>query len=145
MPITERLEKATDALRWEDKIPFHYEYTAGVAGDRFLRGVMKGRIVAGYCNSCKKASLPARIYCVECYGPIRRFVRVEQPGRVKAITRTGASGDVFGYVVFPRVRGGIVHRLIGDAEAGDRVFPRFKPRRERVGAVSDLLGFEKAR
>lgn len=141
MPITERLESAEDVLRWEDKIPFHYEYTAGVAGERFLRGLMQARILAGYCAECERASLPARMYCVECYSPIRKFVKIEPRGKVRAKASKGS--EAYAFVTFRGVRGGIVSRLLGDAGVGDAVVPRFRPKRERTGSVNDLLGFER--
>ena len=60
---------------WVDSIPLHYEYTAGVAGEKFLRGLMAGKILASYCPSCKRAALPARMYCVDCYSQTSKFVR----------------------------------------------------------------------
>ena len=59
MPIGERIESVEDVMQWTDTIPFHYEYTAGVAGEKFLRGLIEGKILAGYCPSCEESSLPA--------------------------------------------------------------------------------------
>ena len=87
MPITERLDDSTAVRSWVDTIPLHYEYTAGVAGERFLRGLIEGKILAGYCEVCDEAALPARMYCVECYSPVERYVRVGPVGVVKAVTR----------------------------------------------------------
>ncbi len=129
-------------------IPFRYEYTAGVAGEKFLRGLMEGQILAGYCAGCRKTSLPARMYCIECYSPIDRYVRAGPVGVVKAITRgTGASGvpETFAFVEFPGIAGGMVHRLLGRARVGSKVKASYKPKRERKGAVSDILGFERPR
>lgn len=146
MPITERLDSVEDSLRWEDKIPFHYEYTAGIAGERFLRGIGEGKILAGYCPRCEEASLPARIYCVICYSPISRFVNAGTRATVKARTVRKASGgevEAFAYFTFKGVRGGMVHRLLGDAKNGKRVRAVFRPRKQRTGAISDILGFRR--
>ncbi len=134
-----------------DSIPLHYEYTAGVAGERFLRGLKAGRILAGYCSNCKEASLPPRIYCVKCFGEIRRFIRVRPIGRVAAMTRTLIGQDgarleqqvTFAYVTFDGVAGGILHRVIGRARVGSRVKPRFRKRGDRKGSILDLEGFER--
>ena len=126
MPITERLDDVTEALRWTDSIPLHYEYTAGVAGEAFLRGLMEGRLLAGYCPNCKIAALPARMYCVDCYSRTSKFVRAGPAGVVKALTRrTADSGEkvTLAFIEFPGVRGGMIHTLIGEARAGSRVQP----------------------
>ena len=142
MPITERLDRGTDALAWKGSIPLHYEYTAGVAGERFMRGLMGGKILAGYCEACGTASLPARMYCVECYSGTSSFVKVGPVGVVRALAR----GDTerFAFVEFPGTKGGVLHRLIGPGRVGSRVKARFRPRRARTGAISDILGFERA-
>jgi uncharacterized protein len=147
MPMTERLDDVTEVRQWVDAIPLHYEYTAGVAGERFLRGLIDGKILAAYCPNCKQAALPARMYCVDCYGETTKFVRVSPVGVVKAVTRTvdeTREPVAFAFIEFPDVQGGIMHRLIGNARAGSRVTAKFRPRRERTGAVSDILGFERA-
>jgi uncharacterized OB-fold protein len=146
MPMTERLDDVTEVRQWVDSIPLHYEYTAGVAGERFLRGLIGGKILAAYCPNCKQAALPARMYCLDCYGETTKFVRAGPVGVVKAVTRAkGAPGEpvAFAFIEFPNVKGGIVHRLIGGARAGSRVKAIFRPKRERTGAISDVLGFER--
>ncbi|MDA4135873.1 MAG: cobalt transporter ApaG [Thaumarchaeota archaeon] len=146
MPMTERLDDVTEVRQWVDSIPFHYEYTAGVAGEKFLRGLIDGKILAAYCPNCKEAALPARMYCVDCYGETTKLIRVDQVGVVKAITRTGGGAGervAFAFIEFPEVKGGIVHRLIGSARAGSRVKAKFRPKLERTGAISDVLGFER--
>lgn len=131
--------------QWKDSIPFQYEYTAGVAGEKFLRGLKEGKILAGYCPDCREKSLPARIYCVKCYREITEYVKVGPAGRVKAITRSGKGRKettTLVFVTFKDVRGGIIHRLIGKGRAGTEVVPRFKPRSERTGSILDIQGFE---
>ena len=146
MPITERLDDVIKARRWVDSIPLHYEYTAGVVGEKFLRGLMDGRILAAYCPNCDRAALPARMYCVDCYGQTTKLVAAGPVGLVKAVTRAVGEEDetsVFAFIEFPKVKGGIVHKLIGNARRGSKVTAKFKPRRERTGAISDVLGFER--
>ncbi len=148
MPIEERLGSVADVMQWHDHIPFQYEYTAGIAGEMFLRGLIEGRILAGYCPRCKEYSLPPRIYCVRCYGEIKKFVKAGPVGRVAAISTTGRGGSgerTYAFVTFKGVRGGIIHRLIGKARAGTEVVPRFRPRSERRGSILDIQGFESKR
>ncbi len=141
VPITERLAAGSEVRAWEDTIPFHYEYTAGVAGEKFLRGLRDGKILAGLCPNCGLTSLPLRMYCVDCYTGVTKSVRVRPAGVVRALTR---GGRTFAYVEFDGVKGGLVHSLIGSARVGSRVAVRFRPKRQRVGALSDILGFERS-
>jgi len=146
--MEERIESVADVRQWADIIPFQYEYTAGVAGEKFLRGLMDGKILAGYCPNCKESSLPARIYCVKCYGEITKLVKVGPVGKVRAVTSAGkqnTGGQTFVFVTFDGVRGGIIHKLLGNARAGSEVVPRFKPRSERTGSILDIQGFESRR
>lgn len=110
--------------------------------------MVEGEILAGHCASCGKPALPARIYCVACYSPIEKYVRAGPVGVVKAVTRrVSASGqsEAFAFVEFPGITGGIVHKLLGRARVGSRVKARYKPKHERKGAISDVLGFERVR
>ena len=144
MPIAERIGAASDVRAWTDSIPLHYEYTAGVAGEAFLRGLADGKILAGYCPHCDTLALPARMYCVDCFSRTTKLVRAGPVGVVKAISRSVApDGEKvsFGFIEFPGVKGGIVHRLLPGVRAGSRVRASFKPKRQRVGAMSDVVGF----
>jgi uncharacterized protein len=65
-------ERATrvDALRsWTDAIPLRFDYSAGVAGEKFLRGLEKGEILAAACDKCGATYMPPKMYCVECFVP----------------------------------------------------------------------------
>jgi uncharacterized OB-fold protein len=93
VPIRERIESVDRISQWTDSIPLHYEYTAGVAGERFLRGLMEAKILAGYCPRCKETFLPPRIYCVECYGPVHRYVKVGPYGKVATLTTANPTGE----------------------------------------------------
>jgi uncharacterized protein len=146
-PISERLDSANELRGWVDAIPLHYEYTAGVAGEAFLRGLIDGKILAGFCPNCESASLPARMYCVDCYSKTTKFVPAGRVGVVRAITKpAGAVSNraVFGFIQFPGVKGGLVHRIIHGARVGSKVRAVFKPKHQRVGAISDVLGFERS-
>jgi uncharacterized protein len=144
MSSGETLESVSEVRQWNDTIPFHYEYTAGIAGEKFLRGLMAGKILAGFCPACKELSLPARIYCVRCYGAITKYVKVGPVGKVKAMTKVGDGGEgstTFVYVTFEGVRGGMIHRLLGRARVGSHVSPRFRPKSQRTGSILDIQGF----
>jgi hypothetical protein len=140
MPMSERLDSVTDVRQWRDSIPFHYEYTAGVAGERFLRGLKEGKILAGYCPACRETSLPLRMYCLGCYGEITKAVSVGRVGRARAVTRN-PEGGAFVFVTFDGVKGGIIHRLLGKTRVGGEVVALFRPPKERKCSLDDIQGF----
>jgi uncharacterized protein len=142
-------------IAWKDGIPLHYEYTAGRAGEAFLRGLKEGRIVASKCRTCGEVRLPPRAYCLQCYGRTRVDVEVLHSGRIAALSTSnlGAGGAkvpakslvTFGFVAFEGASGGLVHRILhegrSDPRLGDPVRPLFAPAERRKGSILDLEGF----
>jgi uncharacterized OB-fold protein len=149
LPIIERINSSNRIHEWRDSIALHYEHTAGVAGEKFLRGLIEGRLVGGRCDRCEVTFLPAKIYCVKCFGRIETFVDVPAVGRVAARS-SGRSGMAevsgFAFVTFEGVQGGLVHHLVEGAHLriGGRARVRFKPKGARKGSILDIEGFEPA-
>lgn len=150
MPLKERITSVDQLRSWTDKIPLRYEYTAGVAGERFLRGLQEGRILAARCEKCGKSYLPPKMYCVECFAPITKFGEVGPEGRVRALTETYVEFDgsrreeprLIAFVTFKGVTGGIVHRVSGEGlKVGSRVRAKFAPESRRTGSLLDIDEF----
>ncbi len=150
MTIKERLTSASAARRWEGRIPLLYEYTAGVAGERFLRGLIDGKILGGRCEKCKVTRLPPKTYCTDCFSKITNYEDVGLKGSVAALSEAhidfqGERAEepyLIGFVTFPNARGGIIQRITGrKPRIGSSVYARFKPRGSRSGAISDILSF----
>jgi len=143
-------------LGWKDAIPLNYEYTAGTAGEAFLRGLKAGRIVASKCGTCGELRLPPRTHCLQCYGRARFDVELLHSGRIAALStahldRGGIrlaphSRTTFGYVAFEGVEGGLAHKILGtgrrQVKVGDPVMPTFKPPELRTGSVLDIACFK---
>ncbi len=153
MPLTERITRVDELRSWKDQIPFLYEYTAGVAGEAFLRGLQEGKILAGECAKCGTTYAPPKIYCVKDFSEVRRFKEVKSPGRVSALAESHVSfdgkrtkeGKTFVFVTFEGATGGIVHLgLGGGLKIGSSVVPAFRPARSRKGSILDIEGFRKA-
>ena len=145
MPIRERITSVDRVRQWADAIPLHYEYTAGVAGEKFLRGLMDGKLVGGRCDKCGTTFLPPKTYCVTCFERITSFVDVVPVGRVAAIASSidsNREADRFVFVQFDAVIGGLVHRVRGETQIGGRVKVRFKPKGRRKGSILDIDCFE---
>jgi uncharacterized OB-fold protein len=137
-------------LAWKDSIPLRYEYTAGTAGEAFLRGLKEGRIFASKCVTCGEVRLPPRAYCLQCSGRTRVDVEMLHSGTIASLStvRLGASrpSTTFGFVKFEGVSGGLVHRLLhegrADPRVGDPVKPLFAPPEKRMGSILDIDGFQ---
>ncbi len=154
MPLSERITDVDRMRFFKDEIPLHYEYSAGVAGEKFLRGLQEGRILASRCAKCGKRFLPPKSYCVDCYLPITRFGDVGPVGTIAALTESHVKFDgsrartpvMMAFVTFRGTTGGIVHRVSGrDAEIGSKVAPRFRPKSKRKGSLLDIEEFRVVR
>lgn len=154
------IEKVSQEPRaWAGDIPVTNLYTAGIAGERFLREIQeKGRLVGTRCTTCNLVYLPARLYCERCFARLdQNWMEVPRTGRVH--TWTVARIDLDGkplkeptpvaMVTFEGVHGGILHKLIGVApeaiKAGMVVEPVFVDRKKRKGSILDIAGFRPAR
>jgi hypothetical protein len=141
----ERITRVDRLRSWTDQIPFHYEYTAGVAGERFLRGVKEGKILAAECPSCGKSYLPPKMYCVNCFVATEKYREVGPTGVVSAVTESHVGFDgrrlnkpqQFVFVRFKGVTGGLVQRGEG-LRKGDRASARFRPESRRKGSLRDF-------
>jgi len=147
MPIREKISAVDMVRQWTDAIPLHYEYTAGVAGERFLRGLAEGKLIGGRCDKCGVTFVPPKTYCVYCFSRATSFLEIAPVGTVVAISATADDGNEprgtrFAFVQFDGVTGGLVHRLRGQAEVGARVRIRFKAKRRRKGSILDIECFE---
>jgi uncharacterized OB-fold protein len=140
MPIRERLDDLTKARRWDQELPLNYVYTLGVSGDKFAKGLKDGILYASKCTNCGSKFLPPKSYCTKCYEKIESYIGLHEHGVVSGLTEAG--NDIFAYVTFKGVTGGMVHRLLKPAKVGSKVIPRFASKKDRKGSISDLIGFE---
>jgi len=142
----------SDSERIEGEFPVHFRYTAGIAGEKFLREIKdNGRLLAARCNNCQLNYLPPRLYCERCMSKLEIFVQVENAGIVQSYTV--CTQDNLGkqlpepvnvaFVRFPSTHGGLIHRINGEVCVGDRVRAVFKPRASRTGSILDIEYFEK--
>jgi len=147
LSLGERITSVDKLRSWTDQIPFHYEYTAGIAGERFLRGLKDGRILVSECPRCRRSYLPPKMYCVGCFVPLEKYKEVGLEGTVMALTQSCVDFDgrrlraprTFVYVTYRGVMGGLVQRAEGKGlKEGSKVTPRFKPASKRSGSMLDF-------
>jgi len=145
-----RFAAGGEGRAWRDIIPLHYEYTAGVAGERFLRGLIEGKIVGARCDKCKITYLPPKVYCTNCFNEIRAYVDLGVEGEVSALSevhidfrgRRIKRPYLMGFIVFKGAKGGIIQRVTGRApRIGSKVVARFEPKEKRKGAMTDIASF----
>lgn len=150
MALKERITSIDKLRSWTDQIPLHYEYSAGVAGEKFLRGLQRGKILASECERCRRRYVPPKTYCVNCYVEIRKFRSVGLSGTVAALAESHVAFDgkrarkptVFAFVTFRGVTGGLIHRAGGKGLAiGSKVVPKFRPVSKRTGTLLDIEKF----
>ena len=150
LPLNERITNVDKLRSWKGQIPLHYEYTAGVAGERFLRGLQEGKILASRCSNCGKMYLPPKMYCVDCYLEISKYREVGPVATVAAIAQSHvdfggrkiARPRTFAFLTFKGVTGGLIHYAAGNGLGiGSSVSPRFRPARKRMGTLLDIEEF----
>jgi len=136
----------------EGIFPIHFRYTAGNAGEKFLREIKdNGRLVAAGCQECQLNYLPPRIYCERCMSKLEEYVQIENAGIIESYTvctqdREGKQLPEpvnVAFVRFPSAHGGLIHRTNGEVCVGDRVRAVFKDKSSRTGSILDIKYFEK--
>jgi uncharacterized protein len=152
--LDEKITSESQVRTWTDHIPLQWKYTAGVAGDRFLRLLMQGKLQASFCKNCDKLYLPPKIYCRDCFAQLNEWKDIpDDSGSIYSFTKLPARSDgskaseVIALVKFDGVVGGILGRLKVAKDDRPRIGTRvrlvFKPKNARTGDLSDIEYFEK--
>ena len=137
--------------RIEGEMPVRFRYTPGVGNGAFFDALReRGVLLGSRCESCGVTYLPARIFCERCLAELRPDKECGPEGVVASWTL--ARIDVDGATLPEPARYALVrmdgadtvllHRLLGEADIGDRV--RVRLRAERAGSIHDIAGFERA-
>ncbi len=63
-------------------VRLEYDYTAGQAQSRFLRGIAQGRILGQRCAQCDKVYVPSRGFCPTCGVAMQDEVELPDTGTV---------------------------------------------------------------
>ncbi len=153
----ERIESVEEIRYWPGDMPVEHLYTAGVAGERFLRELKdNARIVAVRCPECQANLLPPRQYCERCFSETTEWVPLTGRGVVHSYTLVGVDLDgkpladpvPVAVIKLDGADGSLVHYLgeLGGARlrVGLPVEPVFRPAEERTGSIRDILCFRPA-
>ncbi len=155
MALTERFQKTTDITFWQGQIPMSYVYTVGRAGEKFLRGIMEGKLLGARCCACQVTYVPPRIYCERCLARLEdHYTDVGIQGTVHTFTLCYEAYDgtpketpsIVAVIRIAGTQGGLVHWL-GEVEYKDvyiemPVEAVFKAPHEREGGIMDIRYFK---
>jgi uncharacterized protein len=156
MPILDRLDHPHRIRSVQGDLPFHSLYTAGIAGERFLRALQEdGTIMGTYCAACDISYVPARMYCERCFAHLDEdaWFDAGTQGTVHTFTlmHIGLDGKeldeprILAFVHIDGTEGGIVHDLgeVAPDEVwiGMPVEALLKPTEKRTGSITDIVYF----
>lgn len=140
--------------RWKPKI--RYAWSTGTAMSRFLKELKQERIIARKCNICGRIMVPPRMYCELCFRPTDEWVYVKDTGIINTYSISYLAADakrlkepiLIAIIELDGASKGMgIFHLIGEAKKeninfGMRVKAVWKPRRERIGAITDIRYFK---
>lgn len=153
MPLIERITKLDQVKAWYGDMPIESRYTAGLAGERFLRALKEGQIMGAKCPECELIYLPPRIFCHRCFSPLQEWVEVGNQGAVETYTVLNVDLDgnpleepqIVALVNIDGTYGGLLHFLgkveLDELYIGLPVEAVFKPKEEREGSILDIKYF----
>ena len=131
------------------------QYTAGIAGETFLRALKdREEILGSYCNKCKKAFLPQRLFCERCLSRLTETRMAPHEGILETFTIAHLDLEetrleppkTVGFVQFKGFEGGLIHYILSSNEkklkVGSRVKAVFLPSSQRKGSILDIAHFE---
>lgn len=139
-----------------DKLNGIYAWDTGVGIGTYLAGLKQGIILGSHCPSCRKIVVPPRTLCEWCYRPMDEFVPLKDTGTVNTFSLCYVTWDVK-RIKEPEIPAvieidgasplhGIMH-MLGEVDPkevkiGMRVQAVWKPPKERVGSINDILYFK---
>jgi len=150
MSLLEKDPNAPEA--WLGEMPVTSRYTAGLAGEKFLRAIKdEGKILGSHCDRCGVTYVPARQFCERCMDELNETIDVGTEGEVHTFTLLfenldGSPREEPEIVAFISLGdGGLVHKLdevhLDDIDIGMPVEAVFKQKAEREGSVLDIMYF----
>ena len=147
----------------EERIPIEkyrpkvkFAWSAGIAIGKFLEELKKGKIIASTCSKCGRIMVPPRIYCEFCFKPTDGYKYVKDTGTINTYSISYLAADATRLkepilVAIIDIDGasegmGLIHRL-GETDKdnikfGMKVKAVWKPKEERVGAITDIKYFK---
>lgn len=151
-PIT----RLSEVRSWPGEIPIENRYTAGIAGERFLRAIKdEGKLLGTRCENCGITYGSARLFCERCFANLKDgWVEVGPAGTVQSFTvlhlhldgsrRPGP--ELLAAIQLDGADTVMIHRLNPNLRdqirIGVRVAPVLRPPEMREGSILDIEYFE---
>ncbi len=155
MSFKDHITKNTFLGSFDGNIPVNFQYTLGIGGNRFFKAIInKGEFIASKCSHCGSLYIYPMTYCEECFSEISEHVAIGLTGELYSYTichydyrgKRLPEPEMMGYVIFPGIDGGIIHRLDIDEidiYLGMPVTAVLKTENLRKGSLDDILCFTK--
>jgi uncharacterized OB-fold protein len=70
-----------------------YEYTPGVASERFLFGLKEGKLLGAACDECGRVYIPSRGACPRCAAPTSEIRELAHKGTIITLTVVRVPSD----------------------------------------------------
>jgi uncharacterized OB-fold protein len=138
--------------KWFGDLPVTNRYTLGLAGEIFYRAIKdQAKIMGTYCPKCNHTYVPPSIFCERCFAELNEWVDVGIIGELHTFTLLYENLDgsrlekpqIVGFIKLGD--GGIIHYLgeisPDDIYIGMPLKAKFKPQKDRVGAITDIEYF----
>ncbi len=143
----------------EDSLDCAYAWDMGVAINRYLAELKKGKIIATECRKCRRIMLPPRLFCELCYVPCGGWRYVEDTGTVNTFSichvhwdasriKEGEKPHLPAVIEIDGASQGMgIMHLLGEVEPdkikiGMKVKAVWKPEEERTGSITDIKYFK---
>ena len=155
-PLSEKDFEENETIHFLDKINAKFAWDTGVAIGRYLESLKEGVLLGIHCKTCQKTYIPPRTVCEWCFEPLDDFVPLQDTGTVNTFSLCYVTWDVK-RITEPEIPAvieidgasplhGIMH-MLGEVEPNDiqigmRVQAVWKPAKERIGSITDILYFK---
>ncbi len=150
----DRIRDPRKMKHWMGHMETDYEYTLGIAGERFLAEIKENaRIMGAECTRCGLTYVPPRMFCERCFEELTNWVEMGGRGSVHSYTIAHIDVDnsrleepiIWAMIEIDGAHGGFVHKLgkvkPEEVRIGMRVEAVFKDKKERTGSIRDIKYF----
>lgn len=138
--------------KWFGDLPVSNRYTFGLAGEKFYRAIKDhGQILGTHCSKCNHTYVPPSIYCERCFSELTDWVDVGNIGTLHTFTllyenMDGSSKEKPLAIGLIKIGDGCLIHLLGEVYSeeiyiGMKMKAKFKPQKNRVGAITDIEYF----
>ncbi len=143
----------------EDSLNCAYAWDTGVAINRYLAELKKGKIIAIKCRDCRRIMIPPRLFCELCYVPCSDWLYVQDTGTVNTFSichvnwdasriKEGEKPHLPAVIEIDGASEGMgIMHILGEVEPdqikiGMKVQAVWKPDEERTGSITDIKYFK---